>query len=81
MEGEGFDWPIPGADNDDGLIHYFQGAACTPPNAATANVTAISRQGVTNFYATIYQSYISQSNDLRHHVLSLEAQLTNVTTP
>ena len=72
-----------GADNDDGLIHYFHGAARTPPDAATADVTAISRQGVTDFYATIYQSYISQSNDLRRltdRLLSLEAQLLNVTT-
>lgn len=83
MEGEGFNWPVPGADNDDGLIHCFQGAARAPPDAATADVTAISRQGVTDFYATIYQSYTTQTNDLRRltdRVLSLEAQLVNVIT-
>ncbi|KAF8243184.1 hypothetical protein K440DRAFT_669837 [Wilcoxina mikolae CBS 423.85] len=82
MEGEGFGWPIPGADNDNGLIHYFQGAARTPPDAADADITAISRQAVINFYATIHQSYSSQSNDLRRladRVLSLEAQLVDIT--
>jgi len=83
MNEESFGWPLPGVANDDGLIQYFQGTACTPHNAADADVTAISRQGLTDFYATIYQSYSSQTNDLRHlidHVQSLEAQLGTVTT-
>jgi hypothetical protein len=42
MEGNGFDWPIPGVDNDDGRINCLQGAVRTPPDALTANVTAIS---------------------------------------
>jgi hypothetical protein len=56
MDEEGFSWPLPGVANNDGLIQYFQGTAYTPQNAADAEVTAISRQGLTDLYATIYQS-------------------------
>jgi hypothetical protein len=54
MECDSFDWPMPGADNTDGLIQYFQGAARTPLDAATADVMAMSHQGVTDVYATMY---------------------------
>jgi len=83
MDEECFGWPLPGVANDDGMIQYFQGTARTPQNAADADITAISRQALTDFYATIYQSYSSQTNDLRrliHRVQSLEAQLRTVTT-
>jgi hypothetical protein len=73
MEGEGFDWHIPGANNDDGLIHCFQEAACTPPDAATAAVMAISRQGVTNFYTPIYQAYTTQTNDLQWYTDGIQS--------
>jgi hypothetical protein len=81
MAGEDFDWPIPVADNDYCLIHCSQGAARTPPDAAIADVTAISHQGVIDFYVTIYQFYITQTNNLRpfrNHVLSIQVQLINV---
>jgi len=83
MDKEGFGWPLPGVANDDGLIQYIQRTARTPQNAADANVTALSRQGLTDFYTTIDQSHSSRTNDLRrriHRVQSLEAQLGMVST-
>jgi len=83
MDEEGFGWPLPGVANDDGLIQYFEGTARMPQNAADADVTAISHQRLTDFYATIYESYSSQTNDLRcliDRVQSLEAQIGTATT-
>jgi len=83
MDEEGFGWPLPGVANDDRLIQYFQGTARTPQNAADADVTVFSRQGLTDLYATIYQSHSSQNNDLRRlidRIQSLEAQSGMVTT-
>jgi len=83
MDEEGFGWPLPRVANDDGQIQYFQGAARTPQNAADADVTTISRQGLIDFYVKICQSLSSQTNDLQHlidHVQSLKAQLGTVTT-
>jgi hypothetical protein len=54
MDEEGFGWHLPGVANDDSMIHNFQGTRRPPQNPADANVTAISCQGLTNFYATIY---------------------------
>jgi hypothetical protein len=83
MDEEGFSWPLLRVANDDGLIQYFQGTARTPQNAADTDATAISRHGHTDFYATIYQSNSSQTNDLRrliNRVQLLEAQLGTVST-
>ena len=57
--------------------------APTPQTAADADVMAISRQGLADFYATIHQSYYSKTNDIQRlidRVWSLEAQLGMVTT-
>jgi len=83
MNEECFGWPLPGVANDDVLIQYFQETARTPQNTADADVTAISCQELPDFYATIYRSHSSQTNDLRHLIdrrQSLEAQLDTVTT-
>jgi len=48
-----------------------------------ADITAISRQGLTNFYPTIHHSNCFQINNLQRlidRVQSLEAQLSTVTT-
>jgi len=53
MDKEGFGWPLPGVAKGNSLIQYFQGMACTPQNPANADITPISHQGLTDFYATI----------------------------
>jgi len=78
MDEEDFGWPLLGAANHDGMIHYFQGMARMPQPAADSNITAISPQGLTHFYPMIYQSYSSRADNLQHlidSVQSLAAQL------
>jgi hypothetical protein len=64
MNKESFGWPLPGVANNDALIQYSQGTAHTPQNAADPDVTAISHQGLTDFYAIIYLLFTSQTDDL-----------------
>ena len=64
MEEEGYSWPLLGVVNHDGLIQYFQGMAGIPLNAVNADVTAVSHQGLTYFYARINRSYSTQTNEL-----------------
>lgn len=54
---EGFGWPLPVVSNDDCLSHCFQETPRTPWNTADADITSISRQGLTNLYTSIYLSY------------------------
>jgi len=74
MDEEGFGWPLPGVANEHGLIQYFPDMPWKPQNAANADVMAISCQGLSNFYATIYQSHASDTIHLARlidHVSSL----------
>jgi hypothetical protein len=65
MEEEVFSWPLLGVANGDSLIQSFQVMAYMPQTAANADIIATSRQGRTDFYATIYQCDSCQTNDLQ----------------
>ena len=45
-----------------------------PQPAADSYISAISPQGLTHYYPTIYQSYSSPADDLQHLINSVQSQ-------